>query len=55
MDPRDDGTAVHCSGISTRDERTVHENQYHYQYGDLTTIGEWKIDTCALPRYKDGQ
>ncbi|MEU5061215.1 hypothetical protein ACFC18_44480 [Streptomyces sp. NPDC056121] len=56
VDSRDDGTAMHYSGISTHMGRTVDENQHHYRYGDLITIEGWKIDTGALPRYtKDGQ
>lgn len=51
VDPRGEGSAVRYWGISSKGGKPAYENEVHYRYGDLITMGGWKIDTAHLPRY----
>ncbi|MFE9812661.1 Uma2 family endonuclease [Streptomyces sp. NPDC005227] len=50
VDPRD-GTAVHHWAPTRRIGVPAYENRQHYGFGDVIAIGDWTIDTAALPRY----
>ncbi|MFD6490289.1 Uma2 family endonuclease [Streptomyces sp. NPDC059944] len=50
IDPRD-GTAAHHWAPTRRIGVPAYENRQHYAFGDVVGIGDWMIDTAALPRY----
>ncbi|MET7745001.1 Uma2 family endonuclease [Streptomyces sp. NPDC005385] len=50
VDPRD-GTAVHHWAPTCRIGVWAYENRQHYAFGEVVSMGDWTIDTAALPRY----